>query len=773
MHALSVLTRSDWLILLGLIMPLAVAAAEREPIDFVAFAYLGEAQTRAQYQPLVDYLNATLKHERVILHVVRQDVLEDMVAQGRADIVTTNPTHFLILRKRWPISGVIATLVNRSKDQPLHQLGGVILTRAERQDINTLEDVRGKVIATPSQRHMGGYRAQAYELHLAGVQLPRDAQRIVELDIHQEVVRAVLDGRAEIGFVREGILEKMLAAGELKPGQIKLINAQFHAGFPYRVSTRLYPEWPVFALSHVSEGVVRHIAAALYALEPEHPAAIAAGIYGYTVPADYLIVEELARSLRLPPFDRPPEFTLADAWERWKAQWLLALFALSLIALLGFRLLWMARNARRERQRVERLLATLGEGVYGTDLEGRCTFMNPAALDMLGVREAEVIGRNLHSLFHYQHADGKPYPQHDFPIHQTCMDGMLRRAEEWFWRKDGGGFPVDLVVSPLIDKGERIGTVVAFQDISARRAAEHETQRLQQRNALLLDCAGDGIYGTDLNGLCIFINPAALTMLGFSEAEVLGHDQHLLFHHRYASGAPYPHADCPIHQTLRDGQPREVEDAFIHKDGHVIPVLLKVTAMVEFGEQVGVVVVFRNITAQKAMEAKLVELANTDSLTGLANRRHFLAQLARELARIQRFGEPAALLMLDLDHFKHINDSYGHATGDEVLRAFAGILRDNSRQTDLPGRLGGEEFAVLLPHTDLDAAQALAERIRRGMESLPLAAGGHPFQASVSIGCARLDPHDAHPDVVLARADQALYRAKNGGRNRVELEPCC
>ena len=143
----------------------------------------------------------------------------------------------------------------------------------------------------------------------------------------------------------------------------------------------------------------------------------------------------------------------------------------------------------------------------------------------------------------------------------------------------------------------------------------------------------------------------------------------------------------------------------------------------------------------------------------------YVAEVTGE--RVARKGDRCAVLMLDLDHFKAVNDRYGHAVGDTVLRSFAEILRDSLRSSDLAGRVGGEEFAVLLPHTDLAGALLLAERIRHAVASYCRVPQHPELRMTVSIGASELLPEDPSPEVALARADAALYRAKQEGRNRV------
>lgn len=186
----------------------------------------------------------------------------------------------------------------------------------------------------------------------------------------------------------------------------------------------------------------------------------------------------------------------------------------------------------------------------------------------------------------------------------------------------------------------------------------------------------------------------------------------------------------------------------------------------------GLIRAIRHAIIRARLEAELRELASTDYLTGLPNRRHFFAQMEAELARIQRLdGQLAAVLMLDLDHFKWVNDSFGHATGDALLRHFAALMADELRKIDMAARVGGEEFAILLPGAALEAARSFAERLRQKLEETPLMHEGQAIPITVSIGVAVMKATDRSADAALIRADKALYRAKNGGRNRVELDP--
>jgi diguanylate cyclase (GGDEF)-like protein len=213
------------------------------------------------------------------------------------------------------------------------------------------------------------------------------------------------------------------------------------------------------------------------------------------------------------------------------------------------------------------------------------------------------------------------------------------------------------------------------------------------------------------------------------------------------------------------------ERRYIRRDGGVIWVNRTISLVRDhMGQPLHFLRVIEDITERKRLEAELRELAVTDVLTGLPNRRAFMARLEEEHARIRRFdAQQAAVLMLDLDYFKRINDSYGHPTGDAVLRQVAVLIRDEIRKVDLCGRIGGEEFAILVAGAGTAAAQEFAERVRRKIAGSPIAHEGRVITVTASIGIAVMQANDADADAALLRADRALYQAKEGGRNQVEV----
>jgi diguanylate cyclase (GGDEF)-like protein len=193
-------------------------------------------------------------------------------------------------------------------------------------------------------------------------------------------------------------------------------------------------------------------------------------------------------------------------------------------------------------------------------------------------------------------------------------------------------------------------------------------------------------------------------------------------------------------------------------------VLLEATTVTISGAE-AILTVLVDITHRKEVETVMKRLANTDPLSGLPNRAHFFAVAVDEIKRAKQFDLPLAVFMADIDFFKHINDTYGHNTGDSALKAFARLCRTWIRRQDIVARLGGEEFGFLLPETDIASALALADRLRMAVEDLQI--DRLPKPMTISIGVSEVCPGETTIDAALSRADQALYAAKRTGRNQV------
>ncbi|SEI37490.1 PAS domain S-box-containing protein/diguanylate cyclase (GGDEF) domain-containing protein [Allopseudospirillum japonicum] len=309
--------------------------------------------------------------------------------------------------------------------------------------------------------------------------------------------------------------------------------------------------------------------------------------------------------------------------------------------------------------------------------------------------------------------------------------------------------------------------VGALLDVSQEIELRSRLESISRQNTLLLEAAGEGIYGVDAQGMTTFINAAALRLLGYQREQVLGKDAHQLFH------ANTTEEECPTRIAMRQRTTLHNQiTQFRHAQGELLPVELTTSPLIDKDKVQGAVTVFSDISERLRIQSQLEHLALTDGLTELANRRHFMQLGQQELARVRRYQHPACLIMLDIDHFKRINDTFGHACGDIALKQLADAFRYNLRDTDIAARLGGEEFSLLLPDTQLEDAQQLAQRLRLYVEEMQVACcpenqDKQSFSFTISLGVTQLMPEDPRIDTSLSRADKALYTAKNQGRNRV------
>ncbi len=301
------------------------------------------------------------------------------------------------------------------------------------------------------------------------------------------------------------------------------------------------------------------------------------------------------------------------------------------------------------------------------------------------------------------------------------------------------------------------------REIGERRIAE---ARFRQ----LLESAGEGIYGLDTEGRCTFVNEAALAMLGYSRDELLGRNMHALIHHNHADGSAYPAADSPIHDAYRRGRSvRGLVELLWRKDGSSFPAEYSAQPIREAGRVSGAVLVFRDVTEAQALASRLSFQATHDALTGLVNRQEFERRLERVLAEIRGDGAEYALLYLDLDQFKVVNDTCGHTAGDQLLRQVAVRLQERLRARDTLARLGGDEFGVLLEHCPLDQALRIATELRDAVQDYRFVWEGKPFSVGASIGLVPLSATRESVAAALSAADSACYAAKEQGRNRVHL----
>ncbi|MDZ4252238.1 MAG: EAL domain-containing protein [Sulfuritalea sp.] len=624
---------------------LLAAEPTGEPLRIGILAFRGQEKALAEWQGHADFLAQKLAPHRFQIVPLTLAEFGPALNAGRIDLVITNTGHYVELEAGGRISR-IATMRVAGPQGPVDRFGGVAIARAERSDLKTYADLRGKRLAVPDVHGFGGWQVHLREAQAAGLDLGSELAEILELQSHDKVVESVLSGRADAGFVRSDLVESMAAADKLNLAQLRVIGARRTPNFPYWHSTQLYPHWAFAKAEHVSEELARDLLIALLSMRPDDAAAAAAGIYDWTLPQNYQAVHDLFLEFRLGPYADLP-VRLGDIMARYGRA--IVLGAAAFISLLLAALWAIARSNGALRRSKERLQLAAGvfehaqEGIMITDAKGDIVDVNDTFLALTGYSRAEVQGRNPRFL-----ASGKQRPEFYREMWQSLLSKGVWRGELINRRKDGSCYVQQTSISTVYDKHGRTRHFIGLSsDIS----------------------------------------------------------------------------------VLRESQDR------------------------------------------------LEQMAYFDALTGLPNRRMLSDRLQQAIGQAQRTEKLLAVCYLDLDDFKPINDTWGHAAGDGLLIDASQRLLGSVRAGDTVSRLGGDEFVVLLGNlAHFDECDVALDRVRSAMSKpFMLRKGGAEGEAvgearvSASIGVTLYPLDGADPDTLIRHADQAMYQAKQGGRNRYTL----
>lgn len=291
--------------------------------------------------------------------------------------------------------------------------------------------------------------------------------------------------------------------------------------------------------------------------------------------------------------------------------------------------------------------------------------------------------------------------------------------------------------------------------------------------ARIIDSLHDGLYFVDANRIITYWNKAAERISGFSSAEVIGKScADNILTHVDSTGRSLCLGLCPLAACIADGTDREAEVYLHHKDGHRVPVLVRVSTLKDPADNViGGIELFTDISNIQANNLRVIELeklALLDNLTQLANRNYLERELQSRFEENRRLKIPFGILFIDIDYFKAVNDTYGHATGDEVLRFIAQTFVSNSRPFDLYGRWGGEEFLGIIRNINSDDLVHLGNRLRALIEHSYIIHSGEKLHVTVSLGATSMKKGDTMESLI-KRADSLLYESKRTGRNRLTI----
>jgi len=288
----------------------------------------------------------------------------------------------------------------------------------------------------------------------------------------------------------------------------------------------------------------------------------------------------------------------------------------------------------------------------------------------------------------------------------------------------------------------------------------------------VLDGVKDGVYFVEKDRKISFWNKSAENITGFKTSEVVGkfcYDN--ILNHVDEEGTQLCKNGCPLHKTLQDGKERSNTVYFHHKDGHRVESQVFIMPIYENGEIIGAVETFSQLIDEenliKDME-KLKSLAYYDQLTSLPNRRYLDDQIAIKFKEVDLMKSSFAVAIIDVDHFKNFNDTYGHDIGDKVLQMLAKLFKHAVRGDDFVGRWGGEEFVAVLSNVDHKQLETILNRLRMLVETSSLRISDEEISVTISIGSTIVESKDS-AETIFKRADNMLYKAKENGRNRVEI----
>ncbi len=416
-------------------------------------------------------------------------------------------------------------------------------------------------------------------------------------------------------------------------------------------------------------------------------------------------------------------------------------------------------NLRRQDALIRALAANAADIALVVERSGRVRYVSPSAAQVLTVAEGDVV--DLEGLSTVHPDDRAAVWRHtaevfaEFGASVTMTYRSLDRSGEWRW--------VEQVVTNHEDDPVIAGLVLNLRDVDERVRAEQALRASEVRYRLIAETAQEGIWITDQDGATLYANRRLAELLGRTLEDVYRFPSHLL-------GTSGSSPNSEIHDRTRRRHEigsEQFEVSYAHPDG--APRILHVSASPfsgEDGEPIGSLAMITDVTEARTAEDELRRQALYDSLTGLPNRTLLLERLQRVLVRHGRDKKPVAVLLADLDQFKLINDSLGHAVGDALLVTLAGRLSALVRPKDTVARMGGDEFLVLCPDLDEAAAQHVAARLLAALAE-PVQVGVSTITVSASIGVAISPPSDA--ETLVGQADAAMYEAKARGRARVRM----
>ncbi|MDD5762959.1 MAG: PAS domain S-box protein [bacterium] len=420
----------------------------------------------------------------------------------------------------------------------------------------------------------------------------------------------------------------------------------------------------------------------------------------------------------------------------------------------------LQEEIRKKSEFLDNILKNSPDGIIGNDPKGDIFLFNEGAERIFGYTADQAIGK-IKAAALYPPGGAREVKEFIY-AEEFGGRGKLQNFETKVVSSTGELIPIRISCELLYEGDREIGTIGFFHDISGRLALQNHLAESEVKFRTLFETAGDAILSLDENGIILMANQEARDIFEYPDHEIEGMDVRRLF------GSGQKNTWEVLSRYASQSETGKYLESFAEsRSGKKIPVHISVSEIFSGGKKT-YSTIMRDVSQIKAYEEDLRVLANTDSLTHLYNRRQLYPILQKEMDRAVRKKIPFSVLLIDIDHFKKFNDTYGHAGGDLLLAGFADKVRAAFRKMDSAFRFGGEEFVVLLPETTGQNAMLIAERFRQliAVSRVSMPSEGKPVSVTISIGIAEYRDGNTVDDVI-RHADLAMYAAKKGGRDQV------
>jgi diguanylate cyclase (GGDEF)-like protein/PAS domain S-box-containing protein len=436
--------------------------------------------------------------------------------------------------------------------------------------------------------------------------------------------------------------------------------------------------------------------------------------------------------------------------------------------LAGLNLKLMSKDQEREEARMEllryqRIIETNPDLISLIDSQYRYVIVNESYSRIFGLKRESIVGQPMGILFG-THAFEEQFQ----PAIDRALQGETLTQATWLHLPDLGERYMSITYQPVRVQGDD-AEYVSFEarDMTDLKRSEEDLKAIAERLDLATDAAHLGIWEWDLRTDDLLWDHK---MFDLYRADPRPTKELFDFWRSCIHPEDLAATEQQLARSIETKEPLYLEFRIIRCDEAVRHIRIEGLVQVDDkGMPTRLIGISMDVTEQRQMEDELRTLASTDPLTGASNRRQFMSRLSEEFERCKRYNTSLVLLSLDIDHFKRINDTYGHPAGDDVLKELVALCRSTLRTTDLFGRVGGEEFQAALTQTRIGAGENTAERLRRRVEQCEVKTHDQIITFTISIGVTALAPDDESIEGLLKRADDALYQAKRSGRNRVVI----